>query len=370
MKKALLLRVLALVMLIGVGYASLTYFYPAQAKKPLPTTNKPLPTITGLHVSGNRLLNGKNENVRLLGVNRSGTEYKCVNNAGVFDGPSDEASVNAIASWRVNAVRLTLNEDCWLRINGARNAYSGKSYRDAISAYVKLLNSKGIIVILDLQWVAPGTTTPFTQLPMPDADHSNDFWWSVASAFKDNSSVIFNLFNEPHPNEGGNCWRDGSIAPYTAPCNSIGYAVAGMQSLIYKVRQAGARNVVMLDGWGWANYLGGIPYSTPTDPQKNVMISAHIYTNSGCKTADCFNQQYKPVMAKYPVIFGEIGQYDGKHNFIDPVMQWADQNNVGYLGWAWDTYNDDFPSLIKDYKGTPTTFGQGLKDHLASLASK
>src|SRR5262249_56928217 len=82
----------------------------------------PPPSIAGLHVSGNQLLNANNQQVVLRGVDRSGTEYACVQGWGIFDGPSDAASVQAIASWHTNAVRVPLNEDCWLSINGVNPA--------------------------------------------------------------------------------------------------------------------------------------------------------------------------------------------------------------------------------------------------------
>jgi aryl-phospho-beta-D-glucosidase BglC (GH1 family) len=39
-------------------------------------------------------------------------------------------------------------------------------------------------IILDLHWTAPGTQPATGQMPMPDMDHSLDFWTSVASTFK------------------------------------------------------------------------------------------------------------------------------------------------------------------------------------------
>src|SRR5437762_1343680 len=79
---------------------------------------------SGLHVSGNQLLDAGNNPVVLWGVNRSGAEYSCVPHpfngmipppTGLFDGPMDDTAVAAIASWAgVNAVRVPLNEDCWL----------------------------------------------------------------------------------------------------------------------------------------------------------------------------------------------------------------------------------------------------------------
>ena len=94
----------------------------------------------------------------LRGVNRSGTEFACVNEGGFgFSlGPIDQAAVDAIKSWRANVVRLPLNEQCWLGINGINPAYSGANYRTAIAAYVDLLNRSGLYVILDLHWSAPG----------------------------------------------------------------------------------------------------------------------------------------------------------------------------------------------------------------------
>src|SRR5690348_2548140 len=54
-------------------------------------TSEPAPVqaaAIGLHVAGNRILNSSGQPVRLLGVNRSGAEYACVEGWGFFDGPT------------------------------------------------------------------------------------------------------------------------------------------------------------------------------------------------------------------------------------------------------------------------------------------
>src|SRR4051812_43892892 len=81
-------------------------------------------SIQGLHVLGNKIVNGANQPLKLVGVNRSGGEYMCVQDRGIWDGPVDQASINAILSWNVNIVRIPLNEDCWLNINGANASFS------------------------------------------------------------------------------------------------------------------------------------------------------------------------------------------------------------------------------------------------------
>jgi len=78
------------------------------------------PTVS---VRGNHLISSKGKVVRMTGVNRSGAEYACAEGWGIWDGPTNtNSAVQAIAAWHVNAVRIPLNEDCWLGINGVKAA--------------------------------------------------------------------------------------------------------------------------------------------------------------------------------------------------------------------------------------------------------
>ena len=66
-----------------------------------------------LRVSGKELINAHGQRVVLHGVDRSGGEWVCMHGTGIWDGPMNQASVTAIKSWDVNAVRVPLNEACW-----------------------------------------------------------------------------------------------------------------------------------------------------------------------------------------------------------------------------------------------------------------
>ena len=145
---------------------------------------------SGLHVTGRYLLDGSGNRVILRGVNRSGTEYACIQGWGIFDGPSSEASVRAIASWHVNFVRVPLNEDCWLGINGVNRAFGGQKYRQAIVKYVTLLHNDGIYVELSPIWGAPARYRATYQPRSPDEDHSPAMWASMAATFKDDPAVL------------------------------------------------------------------------------------------------------------------------------------------------------------------------------------
>jgi LmbE family N-acetylglucosaminyl deacetylase len=152
----------------------------------------------GVAVDGKRLLTASGAPMRLLGVDRSGTEYACAQGWGIFDGPSDASFMAAVAAWHVNAVRVPLNEDCWLGINGVDPAYAGVKCQLLIENYVASLNSAGLVAIFDLHWSASGAQLALGQQHMADADHSPTFWASVAAAFKSDHSVMFDLSNEPH----------------------------------------------------------------------------------------------------------------------------------------------------------------------------
>src|SRR5262249_20316905 len=101
-------------------------------------------------VRGNHLVDGAGRTVRLLGVNRAGTEFRCQEGVGIFDGPTDARSIRAIESWDVNTVRVPLNETCWLGINGIDPQFGGAAYRAAIRAWVTRLEQAGLYVVLDL----------------------------------------------------------------------------------------------------------------------------------------------------------------------------------------------------------------------------
>ncbi len=335
-----------------------------------------------LHVSGKGLFTAHGRRVVLRGVNRPGGEYECVHGRGIWDGPMNQAAVAAIKSWGVNAVRVPLNEACWNGESYVKPQYRGANYRRAVEAYVQLLNRNGLLAILDLHWTdglyagkgahCKTTAQAVCQKPMPDAAQSIPFWTSMARTFKNNNAVIFDVFNEPFPNraagateaEAWRCWLRGGSS-----CVGLGYPAAGMQSLVTAIRSAGARNVILLGGLAYGNDLTGWLSHVPRDPGHNLAASWHFYPWNACNAASCWNSQVAPVIAKIPVVAGEIGETNCSDARINPVMRWLDVRATSYLAWAW---NADWtcttgPSLITSYAGTPTAYGAGYRAHLRAL---
>ena len=343
-----------------------------------------------LEVSGNRLVDERGEEVRLLGVNRSGTEYACSEGYGFFDSPHprkvDTARmVRAIGSWGATAVRIPLHEHCWLGINGVERRWGGARYRDAIATYVNRLQAHGIHPILDLHQI--GARDLSAKLandglrPMPDSDHAIDFWRSVARRFGDDRSIVFDLYNEPY-GVSWDCIRDGCRVTrdgYRPDFPS--YRAVGMERLVRTVRAAGAENVLLIPGASYSNELGRWLDFVPDDPLGRIAASFHNYEGpslGGCHF-DCWESKIAPIAERYPVVTGELGDVslDGSrcdHDYIDEYMPWADRHGVSYLGWSWNATRfgnwscGAGPALIYDFDGRPTPYGRGLRDHLRELA--
>src|SRR5947209_9726454 len=244
-------------------------------------------SLSGMHVSGPFLLAGDGTRVILRGVDRSGTEYACVQGWGVFDGPSDAASVRAIAAWHANFVRVLLNEDCWLGINGVKPAYSGRRYRQAIVSYVALLHRFGIYAELSLVWAAPGRHRATYQPAAPDHDHSPAMWASMAATFKNDRHVLLAPWGEPVVN--ARCLLLGGVCEATVP-HHFHYRTAGMQQAVNVVRAAGYRGPIAIPGLNYANDLADWLAFEPRDPLGQLVAEAHVYGKNACSSTVCLDE--------------------------------------------------------------------------------
>jgi hypothetical protein len=379
-------------------------------------------SVPSVRVNGAQLVDGQGKIIRLLGVNVSGTEGGCVNWGVMTKGaPLTQATADAIASWKINVVRVPLNEDCWLgingiSINGETSAASAQTYQAAIKQWASYLHNAGIIVILDLHWSAPASTLANAQYPMADEDHSPTFWQQVATVYKSDTAVIFGLFNEPYIGNlnvttaantpDWTCWLDGCTIVDNHNTPNITYTTAGIQQLVDTIRSTGANQPIMIGGLGWSGDPCGVgnKYGSnaacpeianlPTDSRNSLIISYHSYYNSIiCATDSCWtshwNGEIGPInAAKIPMVTDEFGENDCSASFMSSYMAWADQNNESYLAWQWGlpnlnsntcstvntgtdpNYWTNF-ALLSNYNGTPGTLnpqGPNYKAHLANVS--
>jgi endoglucanase len=333
---------------------------------------------SSVHVVGNQIYDGATA-IRLMGVNRPGGEYGCVS-GNVWD-PADgsgnnQATITAMLAWKINAVRIPLNEDCWLSLNGVKTG--GATYQSTIATWVNLLLQNNIYPILDLHWTENNGAEATGQQPMPDMAHAPTFWGQVAAAYKNSPKVIFDLFNEPYPdnnmeaNAAWTCWRDGGT------CTGMSYAAAGMQSMLTAVRNAGATNLVLLAGIEYANDLSQWLTYQPSDPANNFAASWHVYPNSNYTSSHSLMMDAMGVAGMVPIVATEIGgALDGSctatsgtdnGSFITTAMSYLDGLSPpqSYVAWSWST--DDTPVLISSLTGTAACSGITYKAHLLATA--
>ena len=285
----------------------------------------------------------------LHGVDRDGTQYACLDSSRTWDhnyhvfpdryGPTQAEITSMKNNWQINAVRIPLNEDCWLNTpEMPQGGVGGQAYINGIVGFVNLLNHNSMVAILDLHYSAPAGERATGQEPMPDASYSAQFWASVASTFAGNDAVIFDAFNEPNPtntdNYGShtwNCWLKGESNPpdpnnscsggcpdaYLAAQGQSGnYDCVGMQAMADAIRGAAnpsPDNVIILGGANFAKEFNLWNQYLPQDPHTgqaytNLAVSAHLYSYW---TYDQ-NGLTQQIANGYPVIAGEIGG-PGRH---------------------------------------------------------
>jgi hypothetical protein len=321
-----------------------------------------------------------NEAVVLRGVNMTGSEYECMAGDSVWDTViGDQATINAMLAWHANVVRLPLNEDCWLAINGVPAATSGANYIGPITTFVNLANESGLIVEVDLHWGAGGTKKPTDDsFPAMDATHSGAFWQSVATNFKNNPSVIFNLTNEPYITSWS-CYLNGGCTTPKVHRNT--WTVLGTQSVVTTIRNAQANNPIIIAGLDYSNQLNNWLSYVPNDPLKQIIAGVHIYFDGlDCETSSCWTSVFGAIQdAGYPVIIDETGEFDmvsgggcgsGREQGL---TAWADARfpQVGYWFWAF-TYVDypscgNGPDLLKNAFTGWANYGTFVELHLQSV---
>jgi endoglucanase len=338
-----------------------------------------VPTVGGLHVRGNQIVDANGNIVRLQGANMAGTEFVCSQgwSSDPYGGQPEDSpqTFAAMHAWRVNVVRIPLNEDCWLGINGAK--IGGAAYQSVIIKLVQDLRATGFYVIVDLHWSAPGTQLALSQNPAPDEDHSPAFWQSVAATFKSDQGVIYDLFNEPFfywiapggPNEWACLMNGCTLAqyetggkPFTITAN---WKSAGMNELISVVRAAGAQNLIMVPGVNWARDLSSWLANRPLG--SNIAAAWHSYPSgnpsltSECAAPSCWNSVTAPLASQVPVVVGETGDSAaGPQTYLPTFLPWASAHGLNVVAWTWNAWTNPDDVLVSNMQTGAPTAGEGV----------
>lgn len=299
-----------------------------------------------LHVAGNQLQTKDGKAIWLQGLCVDSLEWSAV-------GEHLEKSIQvAIEQWKANVIRLPVAENFWAGKGPWQANDGGVAYRKIVDAAVEAAARRGAYLVIDLHEFGA---------PLPD---DVEFWKDVATRYKNDPAVLFELFNEPH-DISWKVWRDGG--DLTDPVNKQpnGEVSPGMQALVNAVRDTGAKNVIIAGGLDWGYDLSGVikGYALDDHSGNGIMYSSHIYPwkkNWLHNTLDA--------AAKYPIFVGEVGCPPSYKSFKFiplkqryPLKGWA-RDVLGLiqkykLNWTGFSFHPKCgPMIISDWKYTPTPY--------------
>jgi endoglucanase len=285
-----------------------------------------------LHTSGNRIYDANDQLVTLRGT---ASELLDWNPAAPPGSQLDDNNIAHMKQWGDNVVRVLLSENYW----DSNDCAYAPGYAGAVDQVVNSITSRGMVAILSLHNNSTTPCGPSGQYRMADAPGSITFWQSVASRFKSNPLVAFDLFNEPY----GITWDQWLNGGPLVGAYGVTWQAAGMRQMYDAVRQTGAGNLVFVSGNNWANdppsgtYLLGGP---------NVVYAAHAYTcpssaPPNCASPDPYNvpaflRAWAPLAATDPVMVTEFGWPDpGGSAYVQSVINWAESLNIGWTAYGW-----------------------------------
>jgi endoglucanase len=329
-------------------------------------------TAAPYKVMGAQILDRNGHTHLFRGLDRPSLEWSC-------SGDITEIDYQTMAqAWHANVVRLPLNQDCWIQ-DSTNQAYDS-GYQGIVDAQVRWAKKYNMDIILDLHWSDKGdygvgyhclnTSGANCQQDMADA-HSVTFWQQVASKYKNDPQVLFELYNEPKvggysPSAANwDTWLNGGM--------SSGFAVHGMQELYSTVRNAGADNLVIVGGLDWSFDLSGV--ASHAVMGTNIVYNTHVYNQN---PESSWYSSFAYLAANYPVIATEFGDHSGSCStkLNTDFTSYAEANAVGgsmaptnKLSWtAWAFYYSQnactFPALLNNDWMSPNAMGQAVQSAL------
>lgn len=315
-----------------------------------PGTTRPIT----LKVTGEHIVNDADFPILIKGMVRPSLEW---NKQGQHLSAKD---IESMRSWGSNAIRIDMNKRFWL---DSKPASTKGSYKQIINAIVHYATQNNMAVILDLHWVKDGGEEG--QSPMASKD-SIEFWTQVAADYKNFGTVMFELFNEPY-GVSPEIWLNGGVHE--------GVEYAGYQAMYDAVRKTGANNICIINGLDWGYDLSFVGHSFGVKGS-NLVYGSHPYADKGradwAGPGGSFDNNFKGVLGKYPLIFTEFGDhvaadYPSKYRDVyTRMLDYIVKNKVSYTGFAWwvENGNPAFPTLISDWNGTPLNGGVLVKEDM------
>ena len=296
-------------------------------------TVTPLPTGSGMTVSGQQILDANGNPFVMRGINVAHAWYK--NNT--------EQSIKAAAAKGTNTIRVVC----------ADGAKWDKTSAAELEQIIGWCRENKQICILEAH-DATGSDN------IADIVKAAEYWCEMKDILNKNKDVvILNIANEWYGQWNSGTWAEGA------------------KSAIKTARDGGIENMIMIDSAGWGQYPKSIGEKGAevfaSDPLKNTVFSAHLYEYAGGNAQQVKENLDSALSCGAPVIVGEFG-YKHTDGDVDEaaIMSYCAEKNMGYLAWSWkgNSGGVEYLDLSNDWDGNSLTeWGQIFFGEIAGKAS-
>jgi endoglucanase len=261
--------------------------------------------------------------------------------------------LTAMKTWGADTVRFMVAQPA---LDPQSSLYDSTFISD-VQRGVTEARGAGLNVIVTVQDESgTGETTP---MALPNVG-TGRVWKLLAPIFANDPGIMFEIMNEPQPSPSTANWQAWASA---------------MNAMVAIIRGSGAKNVLIADGLGFAEYLTGAP--ALADPINQVAYADHPYPHSATdQTTTGWDTKFGNFAASTnaPVIITEWSDENEPNNvfaYCDGNTPQAALNFLTYLqskhialiGLGYDLPNQ--PSvprdgrIMLDFDGTPSTLANG-----------
>lgn len=257
-----------------------------------------------LSVSGTNIVDKNGEKFQLKGVSTHGISwFPQYVNQDAFTYMRDE--------WGLNVVRLAMYSN--LSDGYTRDLWT------TVQNGVDYATNAGLYVIID--WHVLNDQNPNTYKA-----EAIEFFKSMATKYKDNTNVLYEICNEPN---GGVTW-EGDIKPYA-------------EEVIAEIRAIDNDAIIICGTPNWSQDVDIVSQSPITD-QNNIVYALHFYAathkeNSRTKLTTALNNGL-------PIFVSEFGICEASGNGtidVEEANTWIsllNKNNISYVCWNLSNKNE------------------------------
>lgn len=273
---------------------------------------------SGFHVSGQKIIDANGNELIMRGVNVPHAWFQS----------NTEQTLKAVAAKGCNTVRVVCED------GGSGRSTSADELRKIIG----WCKDNKLVCVLEVH-DATGKDS------ISDILAAAKYWSGVKDILNENTEyVIVNIANEWVGKWDSNTWAQG------------------YQQAIKIMRDAGIRNMLMVDAAGWGQYGTSIKEKGAevfsSDPDRNVVFSIHFYGTAGKDAQTIKNNIDGALSAGAPVLAGEFGYYHSDGDVDEAyLMSYCDEKGLGYLAWSWKGNGGgvEYLDLVNDWDGRSLT---------------